>query len=268
MLLRHAKDHEFVSAENTFEAIDDKNGKVVCSCAIYTAENSELFPLRPFRIYLELNGSQIPDALLGAAVARAKEIARDANLPARIFTMIEPDDCEALQSLTDFGFKDNDGLIRMKRGCAKLCEENLPVGCVLVRDLLDDPMEQKFFLERYNRQFAEENDTEWLKQLINTEGFERILIVSPTGMAAEALINEENGIGSVIWLYTSKKWRGRGVAGTALNIACNEFNMHGIHTAHMDVQAKVPHLVSILERAGFAQSELLCRYPGMDIDPE
>ena len=54
----------------------------------------------------------------------------------------------------------------------------------LVRDLLDDPMEQKFFLERYNRQFAEENDTEWLKKLINTEGFERILIVSPTGMAA------------------------------------------------------------------------------------
>ena len=142
------------------------------------------------------------------------------------------------------------------------------MGCVLVRDLLDDPMEQKFFLERYNRQFAEENDTEWLKKLINTEGFERILIVSPTGMAAESLITEENGVGSVIWLYTSKKWRGRGVAGIALDIACNEFNMHGIHMANMDVQAKLPHLISILERVGFAQSELLCRYPGMDIDPE
>ena len=67
MLLRHAKDHEFVSAENTFEAIDDKNGKVVCSCAIYTAENSELFPLRPFRIYLRrlfFTHSQHPAYLL------------------------------------------------------------------------------------------------------------------------------------------------------------------------------------------------------------
>lgn len=268
MLLRHSKENRSVPAENTFEAVDERKGSVICSCAIHVAENGELFPNRPLRIYMELHGEQIPDALLGAAVARAKEIARGFNLPARIFTMIGPDDRDALQSLAVFGFKDNDGLIRMERSCTGPCAASLPVGCVVVRDVLDDPLEQKFFLERYNRQFAEQNDDFWLKELSETEGFERILIVSSAGMAAEALITSENGVGSIIWLYTSKKWRGKGIAGTMLNLVCSELGTRGVQTARADVQAKIPHLLPLLERSGFAQNTLLCRYPGMDIDAE
>ncbi len=267
MLLRHSKEYRSVPVENTFEAVDEKKGNVICYCVIHVAKNSELFPMRPLRIYMELSGKEIPDALLGAAVARAKEIARDLNLPARIFTMIDPDDRAMLQSLTIFGFKDNDGLIRMERKCAQLCAEDLPMGCVLVRDVLDDPVEQGYFLERYNKQFAENNDAPWLKSLSEAEGFERLLIVSSAGMVAEALITEEADTGSVIWLYTSKKWRGKGIGCKMMDIACNEFNMHGINTAAVDVQAKIPHLLAMMERAGFSQNRLLCRYPGMDVDP-
>ena len=36
------------------------------------------------------------------------------------------------------------------------CDYKLPTGCVVVKDDLSDPMEQKFFLERYNDAFIEE----------------------------------------------------------------------------------------------------------------
>jgi hypothetical protein len=57
------------------------------------------------------------------------------------------------------------------------CEADyrLPTGCVVVRDDLSDPMEQKFFLERYNELYATTHDFEWLRSFIDRKGFMRLL---------------------------------------------------------------------------------------------
>lgn len=267
MILRHAREPQGgQSAENTFEAIDERSGAAICSCTIYTHENGELFPARPMRIYLDIQGESAPDALLGAAVARAKEIARMAKLPCRIFTQVEPEDDARMASLAALGFKDSDGLVCMRRELGHEAQVKLPISCVAVRDDLDDPIEQKYFLERYNTLFNEEYDFEWLADFRSREGFQRILIVAPTGMAGEAVIWQENRVGKIGWLYASKKWRRLGVARCLLDLACAEFADAGLFRAEAEIQARIPAMLHVMESAGFHQAQLLLRYPGIDIN--
>lgn len=267
MILRHAREPmEGLIAENTFEAIDERSGVTLCSCGIYEQENAELFPNRPVRIYLDIQGNPAPDALLGAAVARAKEIARQYNVPCRIFTQVDPSDADLLTSLSALGFKDSDGLVCMRRELSAKNEIELPIGCVAVKDDLDDPIEQKYFLERYNQLYNEECDFEWLGDFRSREDFQRILIVAPTGMAGEAVIWKENGAGKIGWLYTSRKWRKLGVAHCLLDLACTEFAEDRLRCAEAEVQVRIPGMLHVMESACFRQAELILRYPGIDIN--
>jgi len=267
MILRHAREPmEGLSAENTFEAIDERSGAAISSCKIYVHESAELFPARPLRIYMDIQGENVPDALLGAAVARAKEIARGIKAPCRIFTQVEAGNEDLMNSLSVLGFKDNDGLVCMRRELRENEHADLPIGCVAVRDDLDDPIEQKYFLERYNLLFSEEYDFEWLADFRSREGFKRILIVAPTGMAGEAVVWHEDGAGKICWLYTSKKWRRLGVARCLLNLACADFAEEGLAVAEAELQARIPGMLHVMESAGFRQAELLLRYPGIDIN--
>lgn len=265
MILRHFRETmDGQTSENTFEAVDERSGAAVCTCTIYVHENAELFPARPVRIYLDIQGSPVPDALLGAAVARAKEIALNTKAPCRIFTQVEPDNTALMTSLSILGFKDSDGLVCMRRSLNEEADVQPPLSCVVVKDDLDDAIEQKYFLERYNQLFSEECDFEWLQDFRNRKGFGRILIVAPTGMAGEAVTWQEGGRGKIGWIFVSRKWRKHGVSKCLLDIACREFEKAGLSCAEAEVQARIPGMLRAMEGGGFRQAELILRYPGID----
>ena len=266
MILRHAREPlDGQSTENTFEAIDERSGANLGACTIYVHECAQLFPARPTRIYMDIQGDPVPDALLGASVARAKEIALQKGGPCRIFTQVEPEDAERMNALAVLGFRDSDGLVRMRRELPGTPVGDMPIGCVVVKDDLDDPIEQKYFLERYNQLFSEAYDFEWLQDFRSHEGFARILIVAPTGMAGEAVIWREGDAGVIGWLHCSKKWRRMRVAQRLLELACAEFEAAGLARAEAEVQARIPNILRVMERGGFRQAELILRYPGIDI---
>lgn len=267
MILRHMREPmDGQPVENTFEAVDERSGAQLGACTIYVHKNAELFPSRPIRIYMDISGDPVPDALLGAAVARAKELGQLSGEPCRIFTQVDPGDHERLATLVLFGFKDSDGLVCMERGLPCTGEDMLPPGSVVVRDDLDDPLEQQYFLERYNQLYNETFDEEWLAQFRAAEGFQRLLIVSPAGMQSEAVIWQEDGAGVIGWLYTARKWRGKGLARCLTALACDEFESRGLNFARAEVQAKIPNVLHLMEHCGFRQKELLLRYPGIDMN--
>lgn len=266
MILRHAREPvDDQPIENSFEAVDERSGALLGSCTIYVHEDAALFPARPMRIYMDIQGSPAPDALIGAAVARAKELAQAMTRPCRIFAQVEPEDAERMAALSALGFRDNDGLVRMRQNLPAGAPGELPIGCVVVRDDLDDPIEQKYFLERYNQLYNEDCDFEWLQSFREREGFKRILLVAPTGMAGEIAIWQEDEAGMIGWLHVSKKWRRMGVAHRLLELACADFAATGLSRAEAEVQAKIPGMLRTMERAGFRQAELILRYPGIDI---
>ena len=266
MILKHMREPvEGLSAEDTFEALDERSGATIATCAVYAQTCPELFPARPTRLYIDISEQTAPDALLGAAVARAKELAAQSGKPARIFAQVEPDDDVRMASLMALGFKDNDGLVCMRRSLPAPEPGELPYGCVLVRDELDDPIEQKYFLERYNNLYNESRGFEWLQEFRARENFGRILIVSQTGMVGEVIRWKEENTGVIGWLHVAKKWRRRGVSQRLIELACADLCDADLYQAEAEVQARVPNLLHTMEKAGFRQSELLFRYPGIDL---
>lgn len=267
MILRHEREQiDELPAENTFEAVDERSGAVLGTCRVYVSENAALFPTRPLRIYMDILGERVPDSLLGASVARAKEIARQSGMPSRVFAQVEPQDSERLTALKVLGFKDNDGLVMMERALDAIDEVKLPLGCVRVVDDLDDPLEQEYFLERYGQLYNEQFDHEWLEEQRAHTGFKRILIVSSTGMLGETILWQEGDHGVITWLHTARRWRRKGVARCLLQLACEELQSRGLKTAQAEVQARIPNLLHVMERSGFKQKKLILRYPGVDVN--
>lgn len=268
MILRHSRDPiDGQPIENTFLAIDERSGELLGSSVIYVNKNSKLYPARPLQVRFQLEGASIPDSLLGATIARAKEICRLSNEFCRLYTHCTPDDDELLNALEALGFKDNDGLVKMELHLPTKHTAKAPAGCAVVYDTLNDPIEQKYFLERYNELFNTNRDIAWLNDFIDRKDFMRILTVAPTGMAGEVLIWRESYSGIIGYIQTSKRWRHLGVATYMLSLACEVFEQQNIYCAEANIRVRMPNLLKLMNAAGFEQTELLVRYPGIDVNP-
>ena len=254
--------------ENTFCAIDGTSGMVLGSSVIYTDLNPMLYPARPLQVRIQNEGSELPDKLIGATIARARQICSEAGEYARIFTRCAPDDYLTIKLFEPFGFEDNDGLICMRRQLPSETNVKLPSGCAVVYDDLKDSIERKYFLDRYNQLFNTEHDMNWLDQFIYRDQFMRILTVAATGIAGEILIWREENKGVIGYVQTSKRWRRFGVAAYMVQLACEALEQLGLQYVETNIRARYPHVLKLLTKSGFEQAELLMRYPGVDINPE
>lgn len=269
MILRHEKEPiDGQPIENTFCAIDERSGEVLGSSVIYTDYNPTLYPVRPMQVRIQLDGSDVPDTLLGATIARAREICVNSGEFSRIFVHCSPNDTALMERLEPFGFQDNDGLVRMQLRLPVPRSFKAPAGCAVVYDNLSDPLERKYFLERYNKLYNVERDLAWLSQFIDRPDFMRILTVAPTGMVGEILIWRESYSGVIGYIQTSKRWRRLGVASYMISLACEVFEQQDLYCAEANIRVRYPHMLKLTSGMGFTQSELLMRYPGIDINPQ
>ncbi len=268
MILRNPREPLFGEpAEHGFVAVDEKSGEQLGCCVVHPEPNPVLFPARPNLFRLEFAGEfSAFGQVLGAALALARALAAQAEEPSRIYAECSPSDHLFLSALSEYGFQDNDGLVRMRLNLDDIPHTHLPAGCVIVEDDLDDPMEAKFFLERYNQLFQTDRDHEWLLRYAGRPGFSRILCVAPTGLAGEVACWREGDVGRIGYIQTSKRWRQMGVAKHLLALAADRLEGEDAASIEADARVRVPLLLHTLESAGFRQERLLMRYPGVDIN--
>lgn len=268
-MLRHAREPvDGQPIENTFIDFDDANGERLGACTIYCDENPSLFPARPFQVRLQLEGGTLRPQLLGASIARGREICADSGKMSRLYTRCAPDDALLLENLAAMGFQDNDGLVRLQLSLPLAADFRVPAGSVVVQDDLSDPQEQRFFLERYNELYNTEHDYEWLHSYIGREAFTRILTVSPNGIVGEVLLWREGHVGVIGYIQTSRRWRHKGVGSCMIGLACAQCEKQKLYRVETSVRARIPYVLKLFEKMGFHQEELLMRYPGVDINPQ
>ena len=88
----------------------------------------------------------------------------------------------------------------------------------------------------------------------------------PTGLAGEVTCwREDGGVGRIGYLHTARRWRNMGVARHLLRLAGEYFEDAGVEVVVADARARIPLLLRTLESAGFCQTSLLMRYPGVDV---
>ena len=228
--------------------------------------NAQMYPAQPLRVRIRLQGA-IEDQMTGALLGRAREICTEAKIPARIYVSCGAENKALVDYLAAFGFRDNDGLVRMR--CALNDPDvigKLPAGCVMVHDHLELPEEREFFLQRYNDLYGTEHDMVWLDAYTDREDFMRILAVAPTGLVNETIVWREGNDGVVGYTQTARRWRRRGIAKEMLQYAARYFVECGLDTMTSVVHVSVPGLLQTFESAGFHQDALLLHYPGLDME--
>lgn len=266
MMLRNMRDPVDGSVlENKFEAVDERTGERICAGSVEAHMNAQMYPAQPLRVRIRLQGA-IEDQMTGALLGCARGICTEAKVPARIYVSCAPDNAALVDYLATFGFRDNDGQVRMR--CDLRDPDvigKLPAGCVMVHDHLELPEEREFFLERYNNLYGTAHDLEWLDAYTDRDDFMRILAVAPTGLVNETIVWREGDVGVVGYTQTARRWRRKSVAREMLHYAARYFVECGLEAMASIVHVSVPGLLQTFESAGFYQEKLLLRYPGMDV---
>lgn len=264
MILTHESVYRDIPIENTFVARDDRKRRVGI-CGVSVRYMQTLFPERPIQYVIRMDAREDAlAALYGAAIAHIRMLNLDDELPARVYAEVKAGNEEALRVLQALGFQNTDGVMRMYRRVTG--EENYhlpPRGCTIVRDFLNDPIERRFFLDRYNECYDLANDEAWLDELVAQEDFARILMVSPEDLCGELLVWTENGEGVIGMIQTARRWQRQGVASYLMEDARLYFRSIGISFARMDVWQKAPGAVKLARAAGYSDEETIYLYPEM-----
>ena len=267
MKIRAAATGENRSAGNTFIAVDDLENRLG-SCRVDPFFLGDMMPDRPFEVRISAGGDgSAMMQLLGTAVARAMVLAKESGQSARIYAECAPQEIMKLKLYKTVGLTDDDALVRMSRcvvpgGSVAKTPEN----CVIIEDDLTDSRERAFFLERQRKLFGRENAAQWLEEIGRKPMMRRILVASRSGLVGELVCWAENGDGHIGYIYTAPAWRRKGVAVCLIEAARQYFYQCRLKESHIDVRLRQKPMMSVAATAGYRQSEVLMRLPGMDLD--
>ncbi len=268
MFLRNPREgRDGLEPENIIEAVDPRTGNVVASCSVHNEFLKSLYPDRPFQIRLEFGGASSDiDSLLGAAIARARSLCAAQEDQALIYAPCSIDDLDLFDVLLQYGFGDKDGLDRMYANLPlNETSDKPPMGTVIIHDKLEDPQEQRYFLDRYNEIYGTAHDGIWLNELKNREGFRRLICVAPTGMVGEIVVWFDGECGVIEFFNTARRWRRKGIAAYMLNLACQYIHNSGCKSACADVRASIPYACKVLRNSGFDIVERIIHYPTIEL---
>lgn len=254
-------------AENTFIAVDDLENRLG-SCRVEPGMCEELMPDRPCQIRISAEGDESAMmALWGSALTRAMVLAKESGENARIYSPCDPKDTEKLELLRTVGLIDDDAVIRMsRRVVAGPNVVRLPEGCAFVTDDLSDPQERTFFLNRQAQLFRREDAADWLDAVQKKPMMKRLLLISREGLVGELVCWAEQGEGVIGVVYTAPAWRRKGVATYLMEAARQYFSQMRVPECHVDVRLQMAQVVRLAATAGYRQSDILLRLPGMNMD--
>lgn len=269
MIIRHAINPQTKAEyDNKFIAVDEQ-GHELGSCLVDSRFCERLFPARPHQICIEMSGDKAArSALLGAATAQAMLTAMLENQPARIYAPCDPDDTERIVQLNEFGYEDNDGVVRMAHFVQQMPENpEIPADVIVLHDRLEDAAEARYFLKRYNRLYDADAGMELVEEWTARPGFRRYLIINSEGLLGEVLVSLDGEVGTVLFIQVNANYCRQKLGTYLMRLAMYMLAKRGAKRIEMDVRVRIPGLMRFLKGLEFEQYELIERYLGMDWEP-
>ena len=262
-----ARPGETGAAGNMFIAVDDLENKLG-SCRAEPFDRGETMPERPCEIRISAGGDgSAMMGLLGTALARAMALARESGVNARVYAECAPGDELKMELYKAVGLFDDDALVRMSRcvvGGPNVVR--MPEGCVLIADDLTDPQERAFFLSRQKQLFGRKDAEQWLEEIGRKPMMKRLLLTSREGLAGELVCWAEKSEGFISLVYTAPAWRRKGVGTYLMEAARQYFYQCRLPESHVDLRLKQTAAMRMAATAGYRQSEVLLRLPGVNLD--
>lgn len=254
--------------ENGAYEIYNPDGDMVGRAAVIRQDLPKIWASRPVLVTIGVDCTEGADALLGAAYAHAWHLMSESGEHGCIRVALQSGDNALEEQLRFLGIESPSSLVRMRAHIRRSELEKEPEGMVLIKDVLADEAERRFFLERANAVFDEERDMAWLDSLRTKEGFSRLTLVDNGGTVAELVTWLEGRTAVIDRLFVVQEHRRKGYGSYLLRAAAMSWALHGIKEMRMDVWSRLIPIMRLAVQFGFEEEETLMEYPYTDYDPE
>lgn len=257
-----------VSEANAFDVLDDEGMK--CGSAIVVEYiNQNLLPERPLNFYISISAmtERAFDMLMGAAIARSMELRRqNPRMKARIYTPCKPHDTQRLRGFMEFGFQNDDAMIRMRRILSDSDRmPNPPVGCSVSPVILEDDDDMNALVERLNAYSITARGIDWVRMLRQEQLFTVLGVWQEERLLGEMVLTAYGAEGRIEMMYTRPEYRRRGVALALIAYAGRVLLQNGIRSLNAEVWRRNTLAMSLMGKAGFESVSATVLYPGVDV---
>ena len=265
IIIHPPKEYKGHKSEDVFIIRDDEGSRQLAECLI-SEQRSEYYP-RKYRVMLDINTNREAfDLIIGASLARAKELCGKSDTDARIYAECDAGDVEYIKMLRQYSFDSGDALLRMDMTIPAYISAKLPDWCSRIDDNLSDFTERRLFLDRWLSVFGTPLGIERLDDITSKDGFRRIMCVDKQGMAGEVICWLESARGIIGFVFTAERCRDMNIAQTLVKLANIYLRDSGAVTVRANVPDALPYAVNTFSKAGFSRTKELKRYPGINID--
>lgn len=257
-----------VPRENSFHVLDD-DGTRCGSATVVEYINYALLPERPLNYYVSI-GAQTErafDLLVGASLARAIELRRrHARLAARIYAPVKPQDHLALSGLMEYGFHNDDALIRMRKVAADSVKlPQPPIACFIAPILLETEDDCQALLSRINRYSVAVHTMDWLLSLQREPLFTAFGVWQDDRLLGEMVLSAYGAEGRLEALYVEPSQRRRGVGSALVGHALKILMDNGVRALSAEVWRRNLPSMALATALQFESVSPVLLYPGVNI---
>jgi len=257
-----------IPRDNAFQILDE-TGVKRGSAAVVEYINHGLLPERPLNYYISISAQDERsfDMLMGAVIARSMQLrGQNPGLAARMYAPCKPHDQQLLRSFMEYGFRNDDAIVRMRRILSDTDRTpNPPVGCAISPVLLENSDDAEGLLRRVNAYSVTERGMDWLYRLQQEQLFAVYGVWQEGKLLGEMVLTAYGAEGRIEMIYTRPEYRRRGIA-TALSAYAGQVLLrNGIRSLNAEVWRRNINALSLFETLRFESVAPTILYPGMDL---
>ena len=257
-----------IPSENAFDVLDE-TGLKCGSAAVVEFVNHNLLPERPLNYYISINAmtERAFDMLMGAVLSRSIQMREQSpNLLARIYAPCKPHESGLLRNFQEFGFRNDDAIIRMRRILSETERDaNPPVGCVVAPVTLQDQEDFDGLLKRANAYSIIAKTNDWIYRLHQEQMFSVYGVWQDERLLGEMILTAYGAEGNIEMIYTRPEFRRRGVASALLSCARQVLLQNGIRSLNVEVWRRNRSAMRLFEENRFESVSPVILYPGIDV---
>lgn len=257
-----------IPLENAFDVLDE-TGMKCGSAAVVEFVNHNLLPERPLNYYISINAmtERAFDMLMGAVLSRSLQMReRSPNLLARIYAPCKPHESGLLRNFQEFGFRNDDAIIRMRRILSDTDRvPNPPVGCVVAPVILQDQDDFNTLLQRANAYSIVAKTSDWIYRLNQEQMFTVYGVWQDERLLGEMILTAYGAEGNIEMIYTRPEYRRRGIGSALISCARQLLLQNGIRSLNVEVWRRNRPAMHLFEENKFESVSPVILYPGIDV---
>lgn len=255
-----------MSPENVFYVADSAN-QTIAEGFIIPTYHPHLFPERPVNLYMSIRGHDAgKDMLLGALLARVRQLhEQTANMPARVFTQVNPEDQVMLDFYQESGFDMQDALEVVRLGIPN-ARPSAPMGYNMQYVPITNQGELNGFIQRMNNYRLNVLQPNLVQRYMRLPHFFALCLLRGDEIVGEIAFTGEGQAAKMIGLYIKPNYRRMGLAKSLIALGMKLLADRNVQIVEADVIRR-NEAQCALARACFARNiRVACYYPGLNYD--